>query len=239
MIIGQLHHLSMQGREGLHRPHHDAADLLAAELGFRIARRLSHRQVRRRCGVCSDGAQHHIGFAPSDAEEPGLRPPPAPCAQQFFTGARHAARRRRSPAKRRRRGAKGLLEILYSVYQNALNDPDWFVILKTIDDSLRDEEGETIDNLRQALEDDKKLVAQGLMTQDEFDQEWYCSFEAAIKGAYYSTEIAEARRQGRIKLVPYDTALRVHTVSDIGIGPAFATGFYQRVGNEMHVITDS
>ncbi len=124
----------------------------------------------------------------------------------------------------------------HRVYQNALTNDDWLVELKTIDDSLRDEEGETIDNLRQALEDDEKLVEQGLMTQDEFDQEWYCSFEAAIKGAYYSTEIAEARRQGRIKLVPYDKAVPVYTVSDIGVGPAFATGFYQRVGNEIHMI---
>ena len=86
----------------------------------------------------------------------------------------------------------------HRIYQSALNNPDWTVVFKTIDDSLRDEQGETIQNLRQALEDDRKLVAQGLMTQEEFDQEWYCSFEAAIKGAYYAAQIAEAtqKRQG-------------------------------------------
>jgi phage terminase large subunit len=115
----------------------------------------------------------------------------------------------------------------HRIYQAALNNPEWTAILKTIDDSLRDEKGETIENLRQALEDDKKLVAQGLMTQEEFDQEWYCSFEATIKGAYYAKEIAQARKDGRIRVVPYDTALKVHTVWDLGKGKNLAIGFYQ------------
>lgn len=124
----------------------------------------------------------------------------------------------------------------HRIYQAALTDAEWTVVFKTIEDSLRDEEGETIQNLRQALEDDKKLIAQGLMTQDEFNQEWYCSFEAAIKGAYYATQLAEVRKQGRIKLVPYDPALKVHMVSDLGVGPNFATGFYQKVAGELRMI---
>jgi len=124
----------------------------------------------------------------------------------------------------------------HRIYANALNNPDWTVIFKTIDDLLANEEGETINNLRVALEDDKRLVAQGLMTQEEFDQEWYCSFEAAIKGAYYANQLAQARKDGRIKVVPYDPALKVHTVSDLGVGPKFATGFYQRIGTELHMI---
>jgi hypothetical protein len=123
----------------------------------------------------------------------------------------------------------------HRVYQNAKNNPEWTVVFRTIDDSLRDETGETINNLRVALEDDRKLVAQGLMTIDEFNQEWYCSFEAAIKGAYYAKEIAEARK-GRIKLVPYDPALKVHIVSDLGVGQSFATGFYQKSGSEFRKI---
>lgn len=124
----------------------------------------------------------------------------------------------------------------YRIYKAALSNPEWTTVFKTIDDSLRDEEGDTINNLRTALEDDKRLVAQGLMTEDEFHQEWYCSFEAAIKGAYYATQLADARKQGRIKLVPYDPALKVHMVSDLGVGPNFATGFYQRVAGETRMI---
>lgn len=124
----------------------------------------------------------------------------------------------------------------HRIYKNALNNPEWTVVFKTIDDSLRDETGETIDNLRIALEDDKKLVEQGLMTEDEFNQEWYCSFEASVKGAYYAKEIKKARDDGRIKQVPYDTALKVHTVWDLGVGKNLAIGFYQSVMNERRMI---
>ncbi len=52
--------------------------------------------------------------------------------------------------------------------------------------------------LSQAMEDDRQLIAKGLMTQEEFDQEWYLSSDAAIKGAYYTTVLAAARKDGRI-----------------------------------------
>jgi phage terminase large subunit len=124
----------------------------------------------------------------------------------------------------------------YRLYEAGTGDPAWTVVFKTIDDSLQDETGATIENLRQALEDDRALVAKGVMTQDEFNQEWYCSFEAAIKGAYYAPQIAKARQDGRIKSVPYDPDLPVHIVSDLGVGPAFATGFYQKSGSETRKI---
>ena len=54
------------------------------------------------------------------------------------------------------------------------------------------------------------------MTSDEFQQEWDCSFEAAIKGAYYAMELAQ-RKEKCITLVPYDKALKVHTVWDLGV----------------------
>ena len=45
------------------------------------------------------------------------------------------------------------------------------------------------------------------MTQEEFDQEWLLSTDAAIKGAYYTKPLAAARQDGRITRVPYDPAL--------------------------------
>lgn len=125
----------------------------------------------------------------------------------------------------------------HKTYEVALkNHEEYTVIFRTIDDSLRDEVGETIENLRKALEDDKRLIEIGEMTQEEFDQEWYCSFEAAIKGAYYSKQISKARQDGRIKSVPYDPIIPVFTVTDLGIGKNLAVGFYQKVGREVHMI---
>ena len=124
----------------------------------------------------------------------------------------------------------------YRLYEEAKKDAAWLAIFKTIEESFVNETGEVIENLKVALEDDKKLVAQGLMTQEEFDQEWYCAAEAAIKGAYYAKELAEARKSKRITAVPYDKVLLVHTVWDLGVGQNIAVGFYQGVGRERHMI---
>ena len=116
---------------------------------------------------------------------------------------------------------------LYKTYQAAKDDPDWYAAWQDIDESLATEAGPTITALKRAMEDDRKLVLQGVMTQAEFDQEWYLSPEAAIKGAIYGTELAIARKEGRICRVPYDPALPVDTDWDLGIGDAMAIWFSQ------------
>ena len=128
----------------------------------------------------------------------------------------------------------------YDIHQVALKHPDeYYLVYKTVDDLLKEESGDTIDALRQALEDDKKLVEYGIMTKAEFEQEWYNSFEAAIKGAVYLNEISRARERKHITDVPHDPDLPVHTVWDLGIGKsdAMAVGFYQKPeGGRLHMI---
>ena len=77
------------------------------------------------------------------------------------------------------------------------------------------------------MEDDRALIAKSLMTQEEFDQEWFLSTDAAIRGAYYTAQLAAARTDGRITRVPYDPALPVDTDWDLGIGDATAIWFSQ------------
>ena len=43
--------------------------------------------------------------------------------------------------------------------------------------------------ISKALHDDRELITKGLMTQEEFNQEWLLSTDAAIKGAYYTTAL--------------------------------------------------
>jgi phage terminase large subunit len=100
---------------------------------------------------------------------------------------------------------------------------DWQRLLLTVEDT-------------QIIPQEELESARASMTADEFEQEWYCSFEASVRGAYYAREIAEARRKGRIKYVPYDPALPVHVVLDLGLGQALAAGFYQRIAQEMRMI---
>lgn len=87
------------------------------------------------------------------------------------------------------------------------------------------------------MEDDRKLVAQGLMSQDEFDQEWYLSTEAAIQGAWYRNEMHAVLKQGRICRVPYDPSLLVDTDWDLGMVDAMAVVFSQTLrSGEVRII---
>lgn len=115
---------------------------------------------------------------------------------------------------------------LYATYEAASKSAEWFSLWQDVNQSLETEEGATIEALRRAMEDDRKLVLQGLMTQAEFDQEWFLSREAAIRGAFYGTELKQAREQGRIGRVDYDPALSVDTDWDLGID-AMAVWFSQ------------
>lgn len=74
------------------------------------------------------------------------------------------------------------------------------------------------------------------MTPEQYEQEFECSFEAAILGAYFGKEIAEAERAGRICELPYERVLPVHTVWDLGVGDSTAIWFFQVAGGEIRVI---
>jgi phage terminase large subunit len=75
------------------------------------------------------------------------------------------------------------------------------------------------------------------MTQGEYDQEWFLSPEAAIKGAWFGTEMAAATKAGRISSVPHDPALPVDTSWDLGVDDATVIWFSQSTrGGEVRLI---
>lgn len=79
--------------------------------------------------------------------------------------------------------------------------------------------------------------ARSVMTEDEYAQEFECSFEAAVKGAIFSKELEQARSHGRVATVPYDPILPVDTDWDLGVGDATAIWFSQSLrGGEIRVI---
>lgn len=63
-----------------------------------------------------------------------------------------------------------------------------------------------------------------------------CWDDPVIKGAYYTREIMQARKEGRIKLIPHDPTLKTHTVWDLGIDDSMAIGFFQRVASETRLV---
>ena len=67
-------------------------------------------------------------------------------------------------------------------------------------------------------------------------QEYECSFEGAIFGAYYSRQISEARASGRICRVPWQPSQEVYAYWDIGVNDANSIWFIQHIGQGHHVI---
>ena len=74
------------------------------------------------------------------------------------------------------------------------------------------------------------------MPKEEFQQELECSFDAAIKGAYYGDAMAAAEREGRIGTVPHDPALTVNTSFDLGMHDSTCIWYSQTAGSEVRLI---
>lgn len=86
------------------------------------------------------------------------------------------------------------------------------------------------------LDADELEEAKRTMGEDRYEQEFECSFEAAIQGAYYAQEMKTATTTGRVTNVPYDPAVGVTTAWDLGIGDSTAIFFAQYVGQEIRII---
>lgn len=74
------------------------------------------------------------------------------------------------------------------------------------------------------------------LSEDQYAQEFECSFDAAIVGAYYGKLIAQAETDKRITGVPYEPTAEVWTAWDLGIRDSTAIWFAQTVGREIRLI---
>lgn len=111
----------------------------------------------------------------------------------------------------------------WEMWDAAKSDPQWFTAMYKASDT----------NL---LDPDELNDAREMMGEDRYLQEFECSFEAAIVGAYYAQEMKEVTDSGRICSVPYDPGASVITSWDLGIGDSTAIWFAQYVGQEIHII---
>ena len=111
----------------------------------------------------------------------------------------------------------------YDLYRQADGRSEWFTAMYKASDTG-------------ILDKDELKDAQSIMTSDEYEQEYECSWQASIKGAYYAKWMNEADKEGRITSVPYDPALAVHTAWDLGVGDATAIWFFQAYGSELRII---
>ncbi len=69
-----------------------------------------------------------------------------------------------------------------------------------------------------------------------FQQEYWCSFDAALVGAYYGKYLQDAEKSGRVCSVPHEPTVGVVTAWDLGMDDSTAIWTAQVAGREIHII---
>jgi phage terminase large subunit len=78
--------------------------------------------------------------------------------------------------------------------------------------------------------------ARRTMTEEEYNQEYECDFNAGLVGAYFAKEISAAEKDGRVAKVPHDPSVPVDTYWDLGVNDMCAVWFVQSMKVRHHVI---
>jgi len=111
----------------------------------------------------------------------------------------------------------------YDIYKNAQNNDNWYVKTLRADQSGLIPEAELLD-------------AQATMSSNQYEQEFLCSFEAAIMGAYYGQEMRRITDLDRITTVDYDPMFPCHTAWDLGFNDSTSIWWFQVVYGEIRVL---
>jgi len=111
----------------------------------------------------------------------------------------------------------------YELYQQAKETKDWYgCVFKASETKI--------------LDQDELDAAKAVMSKDLYDQEFECSFQAAITGSYYGQIIEGLAKEGKITDVPYDDNLDVETWWDLGMNDQTSIWFVQRYKGEIRLI---
>jgi len=117
----------------------------------------------------------------------------------------------------------GMANEFHRFYTLAADTPGWMRSMLTVNDT-----GAISPSEIEALKRETR--------PEEYEQEYLCSFSAAVRGAFYAAEMALADRQKRITRVPHDRLLPVHTSWDLGVANRTVVWFWQVVGAEIRAI---
>jgi hypothetical protein len=112
---------------------------------------------------------------------------------------------------------------LYRIWQQAQSDDEWFsLMLKASETGL--------------IPADELASAAKMMTPEQYEQEYECSFDAAIQGAYWGREMAQAERDGRVCRVQIHPSMDVWTAWDLGVRDATAIWFFQVLAGGINIV---
>jgi phage terminase large subunit len=111
-----------------------------------------------------------------------------------------------------------------AIYEQATGRPgEWFSLMLKASESGLVDAAELAD-------------ARAGMSEDQYNQEFECSFDAAVVGSYYGKLIERAEQDGRVGNVGWEPNVPVQTWWDLGIDDATAIWFAQVIGREIRLI---
>lgn len=120
----------------------------------------------------------------------------------------------------------------HSMYTMAKGNPRWFAELS----SVHDTGALSPEQIEESLQEYIALYGEDI-GRAQFEQEYLCSFNAAVLGAFYGREMAAVRSEGRIdptlEAIPGQP---VHRVWDIGVRDDTSIWFFQVVGSQIFIL---
>ena len=78
--------------------------------------------------------------------------------------------------------------------------------------------------------------AQFIMSEEEYEREYECSFISGARGAYYAKQLRKAEQDGRITSIPHASDQEVYTFWDLGVDDSTSIWFMQNIGKELRFI---
>lgn len=119
----------------------------------------------------------------------------------------------------------------HAMYEMAKASPRWFAEVSTVADTG----ALTAEQLTEAKSEYIALYGEDVGLA-QFEQEYNCSFNAAILGAFYAKEMLAVHREGRIADIEAIPGKPVHTAWDIGRRDDTAVWWFQVVGAQLFIL---
>lgn len=118
----------------------------------------------------------------------------------------------------------------YDLYKRVKDNPDWYTKKLTVEDTRKHDGTPVV-----TKEKIQSEIDQGY--PDELIQsEYYCDFEAAVFGAYYSNELKRAYNDKRIGEFKPRSDYPVYVSYDLGFNDATALWFVQVINNQFYFV---
>lgn len=119
---------------------------------------------------------------------------------------------------------------LYDVYEAVKENPNYHIEHLSVEETFNNEGNPIITPAQ--VEDAKHMG----MSDELVRQEWYCDFNVGNQGAYFTREMSDMEREGRIITLQPNRNLPVHTCFDLGGTDATAGWLFQVDGDYIHLL---